>query len=104
VKLREKITVTVGESCEYRTLNVASELMRQAAAAAARREYGPLPFFPTAVLLEKSLLCRFLRLRQLFEPASSRLERESALFESLGHFVERYAQTTPPPRPESPGP
>jgi AraC-like DNA-binding protein len=92
--------VTAGESCAYRTLNVASELMRQATAAAARCEDGPLPFFPTAVLLEKSLSCRFLRLHQLFEHAASRLEHESALLDTLGHFVERYAQTTPPPRPD----
>jgi AraC-like DNA-binding protein len=92
--------VTVGENCDYRTLNVASELMREVAAAAARREYGLLPFFPIAVLLDKSLLWRFLRLHQLFEHAASRLERESALLETLGHFVERYAQTTPTPRPE----
>jgi len=90
----------VAEGCDYRTVNVSSELMRQVAAAAARREYGPLPFFPTAVVLEKSLLRRFLRLHQLFEHATSRLERESALFDTLGHFVERYARTTPPPRPE----
>jgi len=92
--------VTAAEGCDYRTLNVASELMGQVAAAAARREYGPLPFFPTAVLRETSLLRRFLRLHQLFEHAASRLERESALLDTLGHFVERYAQTTPPTRPE----
>jgi AraC-like DNA-binding protein len=92
--------VTVGEACDYRTLNVASELMRQVAAGAAGREYGVLPFFPTAVLLETSLLCRFLRLHEIFEHAASPLERESVLLDTLGHFVERYAQTAPPPRPE----
>ena len=37
---------------------------------------------------------------QLFEHPASLLERESALLDTLVHFVERYAQTTPPTPPE----
>ena len=93
-------SVTLGERCDYRTLNVSSELMGRVAAAAARREHGLLPFFSTAVVLEKGLLSRFLRLHELLEQAASRLERECALVDTLGRFVERYAPATLTPRPE----
>jgi AraC-like DNA-binding protein len=85
---------TAASGCDFRTLNVAPERMRQAAGAP-RGE----PFFPAPVVVEGESLRRFLALHRLLEGPCSRLERDSALLETLGLLVWRHAQHPPVPRP-----
>lgn len=85
------------EGCDFRTINVAPELLRRIAAAATGREED-LPFFPSPVLLEEDAVRRFLRLHQLFEQPATRLERDSALLDTLTHLVVRHSEGRPAPR------
>jgi AraC-like DNA-binding protein len=82
--------------CDFRTINAAPELLKQAARHIDPRREA-LPFFPSPVLLEDEALRRFARLHQLLEQPAARLERDALLLETLTHLVRRHAQDPPTP-------
>lgn len=89
---------TVPAGCDYRSLNAPPEVLRRAATALTGREQSLPPFFPVPVLSEGGILRRFLRLHELLEGAASRLERDSALLDTLTRLVERHAERPPASR------
>jgi AraC-like DNA-binding protein len=89
---------TAAEGCSYRTLNVHPERLRRAACEVSGKERG-LPWFPTTVFIDGTLLRRFLRAHSLLERPAARLERDAALVSLLALLVERHAE-----EPAAPGP
>jgi AraC-like DNA-binding protein len=87
---------TTERGCDFRTINVAPEILKQAAEAVDLKRHA-LPFFPSPVLLDEEATRRFQRLHQLLEHPSARLERDALLLETLAHLVRRHAQDAPTP-------
>jgi AraC-like DNA-binding protein len=91
---------TAAQGCSYRSLNAAPELLRRVAAEISGGDRG-LPYFPSPVLVDESLLRRFLRLHRLLEGEATRLEADAALLATLALLVERHSQEPPAVRGSS---
>jgi AraC-like DNA-binding protein len=87
---------TAERGCDFRTINAAPEILRQAAEAVDFKRHA-LPFFPSPVLLDDETLSRFERLHEILEHPAARLERDAFLLETLAHLVGRHAQNPPSP-------
>lgn len=85
------------QGCDFRTVNLAPELLKQAAEVVGGKRRDD-PFFPSPVLLDDHTLRRFQQLHQLLEGPAARLERDAAFLGTLTHLVRHHAQDPPRPR------
>jgi AraC-like DNA-binding protein len=83
--------------CSYRTMFVDADVMRRAASEIYGKHHG-LPFFPTAVVFDRSVLAGFRRLHAALERPAGLLEREARLLEFLADLIARFAEIRPAPR------
>lgn len=83
--------------CNYRTLFVDAELMRDAASEIYGKASG-LPFFPTAVVFDEEVIRPYLDLHVALERPSSSLERQALLLNLLTVLMVRFAENRPAPR------
>lgn len=77
--------------CNYRTIFVDAELMKEAASEIYGRAAG-LPFFPTAVVFDEGVLSQYLDLHLALEHPSSSLERQVRLLDLLAALIARYGE------------
>lgn len=83
--------------CNYRTLFADTELMRDAARDICGK-VPDLPFFPTAVVFDKDVICRYLDLHIALERPTASLEREALLLDLLAVLIARFAEQRRLPR------
>jgi AraC-like DNA-binding protein len=77
--------------CSYRTIFVATDALRRAAAQVFGRDRG-VPFFPSTVIFEPDVLARFRRLHVAFEEPAASLERESLLLNFSADLLARFGE------------
>lgn len=82
----------------HRCLYVPPGMLERLAADAAGCSV-PTPFFPTPILLDKSMCELFLALHQMLESNAPNLEKDSLLLLALTRLLTRYAQAFPPSPP-----
>jgi AraC-like DNA-binding protein len=81
--------------CSYRTIFVATGVLRRADAELFGRDRG-VPFFPSTMIFDPEVLTRFRRLHVAFEEHGSVLERESLLLNFSTHLLARYGEQRAP--------
>src|SRR6185295_16731918 len=82
------------DGCNYRTLFLDAELMRDAASKIYGKAIG-LPFFPTAVIFDQDVIRQYLDLHTALEQATSSLERQVLLLDLLTILISRFAEIRP---------
>jgi AraC-like DNA-binding protein len=80
--------------CSFRSMYVAPEFLRAAAAAVAGREQA-LPFFPDPLIFDDEVITTYLALHRSLESPAPTLERESLLAGLLARLVARHARVRP---------
>ena len=82
----------------YRVFYPDARLLQQAASAIAD-SFQPFPYFPTAVIQDKSLAAQLRYLHLCLENSSFKLEKESLLIWTFAQLVRKYAQSPPTVKP-----
>ena len=80
--------------CSFRSLYLAPELLRAAAAGLVGRAQPP-PFFPDPLIFGREAIASYLALHRSLESRAATLERESLLSDLLTRLVARYARVRP---------
>ncbi len=78
-----------------RKLYIPPMRMQQIVAEITEHYLVSLPFIPTPILVDQSLISAFLNLHQILDGAASQLEQESLLLSTLIQLVQRYAEAPP---------
>jgi len=78
-----------------RKLYIPPDRMQQVMAEMIEHKPVSLPFIPTPILVDQSLISAFLNLHQTLAGAASQLEQESLLLSTLIQLVQGYAESAP---------
>jgi len=78
-----------------RKLYIPPARMQQVMVEMTEHDSVSLPFIPTPILVDQSLISAFLNLHQTLDGAASQLEQESLLLSTLIQLIQGYAESAP---------